>query len=151
MRHKVLKTSLATLLLSSILIVNAAEVFTWRDSKGNNQYSDAPKQLVPANTQKFNVRTHTTTSLAPPVQNASLSASDVDSLAAKQAEVNRQIEEQNRRTAEKNKKIDEQNRKNREDACKTSKINRSIAENLRTSQRDNLIKRYDEEIRNNCN
>lgn len=151
MRHKVLKTSLATLLLSSILIVNAAEVFTWRDSKGNNQYSDAPKQLVPANTQKFNVRTHTTTSLAPPVQNASLSASDVDSLAAQQALVNRKIEEQNRQTAEKNKKIDEQNRKNREDACKTSKINRSIAENLRTSQRDNLIKRYDEEIRNNCN
>ena len=151
MRHKVLKTSLATLLLSSILIVNAAEVFTWRDSKGNNQYSDAPKQLVPANTQKFNVRTHTTTSLAPPVQNASLSASDVDSLAAQQALVNRKIEEQNRQTAEKNKKIDEQNRKNREDACKTSKINRSIAENLRTSQRDNLIKRYDEEIRNNFN
>ncbi len=151
MRHKVLKTSLATLLLSSILIVNAAEVFTWRDSKGNNQYSDAPKQLVPANTQKFNVRTHTTTSLAPPVQNASLSASDVDSLAAQQALVNRKIEEQNRQTAEKNKKIDEQNRKNREDACKTSKINRRIAENLRTSQRDNLIKRYDEEIRNNCN
>ena len=151
MRHKVLKTSLATLLLSSILIVNAAEVFTWRDSKGNNQYSDAPKQLVPANTQKFNVRTHTTTSLAPPVQNASLSASDVDSLAAKQAEVNRQIEEQNRRTAEKNKKIDEQNRKNREDACKTSKINRRIAENMRTNQRDSLIKRYDDEIRNNCN
>ena len=137
MRHKVLKTSLATLLLSSILIVNAAEVFTWRDSKGNNQYSDAPKQLVPANTQKFNVRTHTTTSLAPPVQNASLSASDVDSLAAKQAEVNRQIEEQNR--------------KNREDACKTSKINRRIAENMRTNQRDSLIKRYDDEIRNNCN
>ncbi len=151
MRHKVLKISLVTLLLSSILIVNAAEVFTWRDSKGNNQYSDAPKQLVPANTQKFNVRTHTTTSLAPPVQNASLSASDVDSLAAQQALVNRKIEEQNRQTAEKNKKIDEQNRKNREDACKTSKINRSIAENLRTSQRDNLIKRYDEEIRNNCN
>ena len=151
MRHKVLKTSLATLLLSSILIVNAAEVFTWRDSRGNNQYSDAPKQLVPANTQKFNVRTHTTTSLAPPVQNASLSASDVDSLAAQQALVNRKIEEQNRRTAEQNKKIDEQNRKNREDACKTSKINRSIAENLRTNQRDNLIKRYDEEIRNNCN
>ena len=151
MRHKVLKTSLATLLLSSILIVNAAEVFTWRDSRGNNQYSDAPKQLVPANTEKFNVRTHTTTSLAPPVQNASLSASDVDSLAAQQALVNRKIEEQNRRTAEQNKKIDEQNRKNREDACKTSKINRSIAENLRTNQRDNLIKRYDEEIRNNCN
>ena len=151
MRHKVLKTSLATLLLSSILIVNAAEVFTWRDSKGNNQYSDAPKQLVPANTQTFNVRTHTTTSLAPPVQNASLSASDVDSLAAQQALVNRKIEEQNRQTAEKNKKIDEQNRKNREDACKTSKINRRIAENMRTNQRDSLIKRYDDEIRNNCN
>ncbi|MCO6504210.1 MAG: DUF4124 domain-containing protein [Snodgrassella sp.] len=151
MRRKMLKTSLATILLSSIIVVNAAEVFTWRDSKGNNEYSDAPKHLIPANAQKFNVRTHATTSLAPPRQTAAVSASDVDSLAAQQALVNRRIEEQNRQTAEQNKKIQEQNRKNREEACKTSQINRKIAENMRTNQRETLIKRYDEEIRNNCN
>lgn len=150
MRHNTLITSLAAILLSSFFVANAAEVFTWRDSKGNNEYSDSPRQLVPAKAQKFNVRTHTTTSLAPAPLTAT-AASEPDSLAAQQAMVNRRIEEQNRKTAEQNKQIQEQNKKNREEACKTARINRKIAENMRTAQRQELINRYDSDINNNCN
>lgn len=151
MRYKVSKLSLATILLSSVMIVNAAEVFTWRDSRGNTEYSDTPARLIPAKTQKFNVRTHATTPLNPPPKSEPIAESDSDSWTDQQALLNRKIEEENRKTAEQNKKILEQNKKNREEACKTSQLNRKIADNLRTNQRDALIKRYDDEIRNNCN
>lgn len=148
MRHKILKMSLAMVLMGSTLIAGAVEVYTWRDNKGVNEYSDTPVSLSPAKTQRFNVRTQTTTSLAQPKINAEASS---DSLTDQQAELNRKIEEQNKQTAEQNKKIAAENKKNRDAACKTSQMNRKMADSLRTNNRDALIKRYDEDVRLNCN
>ena len=147
MRHKILKMSLAMVLMGSTLIAGAVEVYTWRDNKGVNEYSDTPVNLSPAKTQRFNVRTQVATPVAASQPNAEASS---DSLTEQQAKLNRKIEEQNKQTAERNKKIEEQNKKNREAACKTSKMNRQMADSLRTNNRDALIKRYDEDVRVNC-
>lgn len=147
MRHKILKMSLAMVLMGSTLIAGAVEVYTWRDNKGVNEYSDTPVNLLPAKTQRFNVRTQVATPVAAPQPNAETSS---DSIAEQQAKLNRKIEEQNKLTDERNKKIEEQNKKNREAACKTSQMNRQMADSLRTNNRDALIKRYDEDVRLNC-
>lgn len=147
MRHKILKMSLAMVLMGSTLIAGAVEVYTWRDNKGVNEYSDTPVNLSPAKAQRFNVRTQVATPVAASQPNAEASS---DSLTEQQAKLNRKIEEQNKQTAERNKKIEEQNKKNREAACKTSKMNRQMADSLRTNNRDALIKRYDEDVRVNC-
>ncbi|KEQ00197.1 hypothetical protein SASC598J21_020800 [Snodgrassella alvi SCGC AB-598-J21] len=134
-------------LMGSTLIAGAVEVYTWRDNKGVNEYSDTPVNLSPAKAQRFNVRTQVATPVAASQPNAEASS---DSLTEQQAKLNRKIEEQNKQTAERNKKIEEQNKKNREAACKTSKMNRQMADSLRTNNRDALIKRYDEDVRVNC-
>jgi flagellar biosynthesis GTPase FlhF len=148
MRHKILKMSLAMVLMSSTIIAGAAEVYTWRDKKGINEYSDAPVQLTPAKANRFNIRTQASTPLATPQPDAQASS---DSLSEQQAQLNRKIEEQNKLREEENKKIAEQNKKNREAACKTAKLNRNMADSLRTNNRDALIQRYDEDVRINCN
>ncbi|NUF09444.1 MULTISPECIES: DUF4124 domain-containing protein [Snodgrassella] len=147
MRHKILKMSLAMVLMGSTLIAGAVEVYTWRDNKGVNEYSDTPVNLSPAKAQRFNVRTQVATPAAAPQPNAEASS---DSITEQQAKLNRKIEEHNKQTDERNKKIEEQNKKNREAACKTSKMNRQMADSLRTNNRDALIKRYDEDVQLNC-
>ena len=148
MRHKILKISLTAALASSTIMATAAGVYTWRDHKGVNEYSDVPTQLTPAKTQRFNVRTHSSTPLAKPKPNAEASS---DSLAEQQAQLNRKIEEQNKLRDEQNKKIEAQNKKTREAACKTAQMNRKMADSLRTNNRDALIQRYEEDVRINCN
>ena len=74
MRHKILKMSLAMVLMGSTLIAGAVEVYTWRDNKGVNEYSDTPVNLLPAKTQRFNVRTQVATPVAAPQPNAKASS-----------------------------------------------------------------------------
>ncbi|MCX8749670.1 MULTISPECIES: DUF4124 domain-containing protein [unclassified Snodgrassella] len=148
MRHKILKMSLAVVLMGSTIMAGAVEVYTWRDKKGVNEYSDAPVQLTPAKTQRFNVRTQVVTPLAAPQPSAQAGS---DTLTEQQAQLNRKIEEQNKKTDEQNKRIEAQNKKNRESACKTAQMNRKMADSLRTNNRDALIQRYDEDVRLNCN
>lgn len=136
-----LKMFLITVLLGSSFGVSAKEVFTWKD-RGHNTYSDTPSNLTPTQAQTFNVYTHT--SSLPAAASASAAESTDD-------EERKKIQDQNKKNEEYNKKVEAQNKKDRQEACKTARLNRQMADSIRSQNRDQLIKRYDELVSNYCN
>lgn len=148
MKKSVLSTLMVTLLLGAVATLSAQEVFSWRDSRGYNAYSDTPRHLQPAKTRMFNVRTQT---VSAPVKTAAQSASGPDSLTDQQAKLSQQIAERNKAIEAKNKKIEANNKKRNEAGCKAARLNRQIAEGARTNNREALLQRYDQDIQQFCN
>lgn len=137
------------LLLGAAATLSAQEVFSWRDGRGNNAYSDTPRNLVPAKAKLFNVRTQTA---SPAVSNAAQSASDAgDSLTDEQTKLNQKIAARNKAIEARNKKIEADNKKRKDAGCKAARLNRKIAESSRVNSREELIERYDQEIKQLCN
>lgn len=143
-------TSLSKILILSGLLasqgVYAEEVFQWKNTRGNNSYSDVPNNLRPSQSTQINMRTH---KVVPPAT-ASVPATDNLSLSEQQRLLNDKIAQQNAETDKRNKEVEEANRKNRESSCKTARLNRSFAESLRTN-REAAIQRYDADIAQFCN
>lgn len=137
-------------LISALFIsthISAAEVFTWKNKNGTNAYADAPRNLQPASVNVIDVRTHTV--IPKPSTNNPDNAPK--SLAEQQKKLSDQIAEQNRQVEEQNKRVEQQNQQQKEANCKTARMNLQFAQASRVPNRDDLLKRYNEDIANFCN
>ena len=146
-------TQLAKITLLGVLMASgtlyAQEVYSWKSKSGTNTYSDAPRNLKPTQANVINVRTQTVTPIAPVV--AAASTATPDSLADEQADLNNRMAQQNKEIEERNKKIAEENRVQKEADCKRAQLNLSLAESARVPNREELLKRYNEDITHFCN
>ncbi|MCP1659599.1 DUF4124 domain-containing protein [Neisseria perflava] len=128
-------------------VLQAAEVYTWKNRSGSNTYSDVPNRLQPALTGKINVRTQTVSLPAAASGNTAKSGS----IAEQQQQLNNKITQANKQIEEQNQKIAEAARQQKEDNCKTAQLNRQFAESARANNRSALIQRYDSDIAKYCN
>ncbi|WP_066570310.1 DUF4124 domain-containing protein [Snodgrassella sp. CFCC 13594] len=150
MKKSVLQKAVLVAVLGSTIIVSAQEVFSWRDRRGYNAYSDTPRNLTPAETRMFNVRTQTSVPSVSP-QTTANAASDPGSLAEQQAQLSQQVAARNKAIEEQNKQIAAENKKKNETSCKTARLNRQAADSIRSNNRDALIQRYEQDIKQFCN
>ncbi|WP_373740073.1 DUF4124 domain-containing protein [Neisseria sp.] len=139
--------ALAALLLTAHL--PAADVYTWKNSRGGNSYSDAPRNLQPARSSTVNIRTHSVTKPAAPAVETP-SSEGGNTLAEQQQALSKKIADENKKIEEQNKKIEEQNRQQKAENCQTARLNRQAAETARNN-REALIKRFDADVGKYCN
>ena len=138
---KSLFTALVLTAVASMAIAQDVQVFSWKNSKGNNAYSDVPNNMHMGRSNVINVRTGTVT--PPPMavnNNAPIT------LVEAQQQLNEQIAAENKRREEEAAK---RAAEIKEENCKTAKMNRANAENARNKAE--LIPKFDAAINQYCN
>ncbi len=120
-----------------------SNVYTWKDG-AKSTYSDVPKSLQTDGTSKMNVRTHQIT----PLTEAKTVEDDSSmSLAEKQSKLNQEIAENNKKILEENKLRE---KASQEANCKAAQFNQQTAQSSRAQNKDELIKRYNEDVQRYC-
>ncbi|ASK26721.1 DUF4124 domain-containing protein [Neisseria chenwenguii] len=145
MKTKLTRLILATVAFSAVTLP-AAEVYTWKNSKGGTIYSDTPNRLRADKSGVMNIRTHSVSQPQAPA-----APETAGSLAEEQGKLNDKIVQANKQIEEQNKKIEEQNRLQKEDNCKAARLNRQFADSARTNNREALIQRYEADVNKYCN
>ena len=130
--------------LASFLLIPPAEaaVFTWKDG-GGNSYSDVPKQLHPDQSQILNLRTRQTKPAVKPKP-------AVDQNAGSAKENEKDIAEKNGQLEEEKKRIAETERQNKEENCRISKMNLKAVGNSNAKNKDDLIRKYNNDVNKYC-
>lgn len=153
-KSSLLAVCAAAMLFSGSLM--AEDVYYWR-SGGSETYSDVPKNLIPANSNILNVRTHTSRPGAAPSGHQQNQLPQVQnnngeiSAAELQAQANQKQLEENRATEEANRKIQEQNAAARASNCNVARINLQHAQTARIQNREQLIQQYQNNVNQYCN
>ena len=131
--------------LASFLLIPPTEaaVFTWKDG-GGNSYSDVPKQLHPDQSQIVNLRTRQTRPAAKPVKPAA------EKISTDMKEQEKDIAEKNRQIEEEKKKVAEFERQNKEENCRISKMNLKSVGSSKAKNRDDLIRKYNNDVNKYC-
>lgn len=138
-----------TVLAAAVLLASASHasakkpvVYSWKTVSGSTAYSDTPYHLRLNNTNTVNIRTQT-------VRAKSARPVVPESLADQQAMLSQQIAIRNRHVEEQNAKIAAEMQKAKQENCQTAQSNRTLAESARN--RDQLIQKYDADIKRYCN
>lgn len=157
MNKKTPLTVLCAALLTFSGSLMAEDVYNWRNARGNNTYSDVPRNLRQEGSNILNVRTQTTRPAAAPAgQNQNqmpqingnqgeISAADL------QAAANQKAIEENKAAEEENRKLREQNEATRVSNCNVAKLNLQHAQTARTNNREQLIQQYQNNVNTYCN
>ena len=131
--------------LASFLLIPPSEaaVFTWKDG-GGNSYSDVPKQLHPDQSQIVNLRTRQTRPAAKPAKPTA------EKISADMKEQEKDIAEKNRQIEEEKKKVAEFERQNKVENCRISKMNLKSVGSSNAKNRDDLIRKYNNDVNKYC-
>lgn len=159
MKHNI---SISILLASSLLVSGsllAKEVYTWRGQSGVNSYSDVPRNLRQAGSGVVNIRTQTVTPIAPPAPDGT-SGNQLPQIQGNQGEVsaaelqaqaNQRMLEENRQREEANRKTQEANAATKANNCNAAKVNLQYAQTARVENRDQLIRQFQDNVKQYCN
>jgi hypothetical protein len=143
MKTKIALSSIALAIAASSAIAADTSIFTWKQRSGATAFADTPPGLKMGRASTINVRTRTVT--PPPVvkkDDPNMSTAD------KQAALNKEIEEENRRKEEANKKQMEEAKK---ENCKAAQMNKETVTKANAKNKDALIPKYDADIAKYCN
>jgi len=143
MKTKIALSAIALAIAASSAIAADTSIFTWKQRSGATAFADTPPGLKMGRASTINVRTRTVT--PPPVvkkDDPNMSTAD------KQAALNKEIEEENRRKEEANKKQMEEAKK---ENCKAAQMNKETVTKANTKNKDALIPKYDADIAKYCN
>ena len=141
MKTKIALSAIALAIAASSAIAADTSIFTWKQRSG--AIADTPPGLKMGRASTINVRTRTVT--PPPVvkkDDPNMSTAD------KQAALNKEIEEENRRKEEANKKQMEEAKK---ENCKAAQMNKETVTKANAKNKDALIPKYDADIAKYCN
>ena len=143
MKTKIALSAIALAIAASSAIAADTSIFTWKQRSGATAFADTPPGLIMGRASTINVRTRTVT--PPPV----VKKEDPNmSIADKQAALNKEIEEENRRRDEANKKREEDVKK---ENCKSAQMNKETVTKTNAKNKDALIPKYDADIAKYCN
>ena len=143
MKTKISLSAIALAIAASSAIAADTSIFTWKQRSGATAFADTPPGLKMGQASTINVRTRT---VAPPpvVKKDDPNMSTAD----KQAALNKEIEEENRRKEEANKKQMEEAKK---ENCKAAQMNKETVTKANAKNKDALIPKYDADIAKYCN
>ena len=143
MKTKIALSAIALAIAASSALAADTAIFTWKQRSGAQAFADTPPGLIMGRASTINVRTRTVT--PPPV----VKKEDPNmSIADKQAALNKEIEEENRRREEANKKQMEEAKK---ENCKAAQMNKETVTKANAKNKDALIPKYDADIAKYCN
>ena len=143
MKTKIALSAIALAIAASSAFAADTSIFTWKQRSGARAFADTPPGLKMGQASTINVRTRTVT--PPPVakkEDPNMSTAD------KQAALNKEIEEENRRKEEANKKQMEEAKK---ENCKAAQMNKETVTKANSKNKDALIPKYDADIAKYCN
>lgn len=137
------KNLIVTIIVLASLSATAADtqVYNWKDSKGNNVYSDTPRNMREGESGTINLRTGTVT--APVIEKT-----EPTSLIEMQAQLNEKIIAENRRREEENNRLIAETKA---ENCKTARMNLDTVNKSNARNKDDLIPKYNADIAKYCN